>query len=263
MAGVGVCQPDVARCGSHERRIRFRRGDGNRYSNGITQGHAVIYSDDMMFIHIGKTGGSSASDYLLHNIARPASNCHADADRELAGLGITDVQARTDIKRHCTLTEARDYVAAIDGRALADFTKIVTIIRHPYTLEYSHYHYMKRADVREREKGNPALLERTSGDLRDFAARAGYHRRGTPQDGYFLVDGALPSNVELVRYETIDTAFPEAVRAFLKPDVDHAFPHVNQTGYAGSVVDELTDAVEELIYQKHRYMFDSGLYARR
>lgn len=223
----------------------------------------MIYSDRMMFIHIGKTGGSSASDYLLHNLQRPASNCHADADRELVGMGIADVTPRTDIKRHCTLTEARDYVAAIDGRTLQDFERIVTIIRHPYTLEYSHYHYMKRPEVREREKGNPALLERTSGDLRDFAARAGYHRRGTPQDGYFVVDGVIPPNVVLVRYEDLERAFPEAARGFLKSDAAYPFPHVNSTGYTGSVMDELTDEVEELIYQKHRYMFDSGLYARR
>lgn len=223
----------------------------------------MIFNDRMMFIHIGKTGGSSCSDYLLHNLQGPAWNCHADADRELAPLGIAGMHPRTDIKRHCTLPEALDYVRAIDGRGIDGFEKIVTVIRHPYTLEYSHYHYMKRPDVREREKGNPGLLERTSGDLADFAARAGYHRKDTPQEGYFLVDGAVPANVELVRYEELAEAFPRAVAPFLKPGASFPFPHVNRTGYEGRVDDEMDDAVEALIYRKHRWMFDSGLYARR
>ena len=66
----------------------------------------MIFNDRMMFIHIGKTGGSSCSDYLLHNLQGPAWNCHADADRELAPLGIEGMHPRTDIKRHCTLPEA-------------------------------------------------------------------------------------------------------------------------------------------------------------
>jgi hypothetical protein len=223
----------------------------------------MIFNDRLMFIHIGKTGGSSCSDYLIHNLQGPAWNCHADADRELAPLGIDGMYPRTDIKRHCTLAEAAAYVHAFDGRTLADFEKVVTVIRDPYTLEYSHYHYMKLPEVREREKHNPALLERTSGDLRDFAARAGYHRKDTPQEGYFLVDGELPPNVQLVRYETLAEDFPRAVAPYLKPGAAFPFPHVNRTGYHGDVVEELTPEIEALIYRKHRYMFDSGLYSRR
>jgi hypothetical protein len=223
----------------------------------------MIFNDRMMFIHIGKTGGSSCADYLIHNLQGPAYNCHADADLELAPLGIAGVHPRTDIKRHCTLPEALAYVHAFDGRTLADFEKIVTVIRHPYTLEYSHYHYMKRPDVREREKGNPGLLERTSGDFADFVARAGYHRKDTPQEGYFLVDGKVPANVQLVRYEELPDTFVRAVAPFLKPDASFAFPYTNRTGYDGDVLAELTDEIEAGIYRKHRYMFDSGLYVRR
>ena len=223
----------------------------------------MIFNDAMMFIHIGKTGGSSCSEFLLHNLQGPAWNCHAEADRELAPLGIAGMGARTDIKRHCTLAEALAYVQAIDGRVLDDFQRVVAVVRHPYTLEYSHYQYMKLPAGRERERGNPGLLERTSGDLRDFVSRAGYHRRGTPQEGYFLVDGALPRNVALLRYETLVADFPRVVAPFLKPDAAFPFPHANATGYAGGIEAELTDEVEELIYRKHRYMFDSGLYARR
>jgi len=223
----------------------------------------MIFNDRLMFIHIGKTGGSSCADYLIHNLQGPAWNCHADADLELAPLGIDGMHPRTDIKRHCTLAEALAYVHAIDGRTIDDFEKIVTVVRNPYTLEYSHYHYMKRPDVRARESGNPALLERTSGDLRDFAARAGYHRKDTPQEGYFLLDGGIPRNLELVRHETLAEDFPRAVAPFLKPGASFPFPHVNRTGYEGSVDDEMDAGVEELIYRKHRYMFDSGLYARR
>lgn len=223
----------------------------------------MIFNDRMMFIHIGKTGGSSCAEYLIHNLAGPAYNCHAEADLEMAPRHIPEITPRTDIKRHCTLAEAATYVHAFDRRALADFEKIVAVIRDPYTLEYSHYNYMKRADVREREKGNPSLLERTSGDFADFVARAGYHRKDTPQEGYFLVDGEIPPNVELVRYERLPQGFVEAVAPFLKSGASFPFPHVNRTGYAGSVDTELTPQVEEAVYRKHRYLFDAGFYPRR
>lgn len=223
----------------------------------------MIFNDQLMFIHIGKTGGSSCSDFLIHNLRGPAWNCHADADLELAPLGIADVSPRTDIKRHCTLEEAAAYVHAFDGRRLEDFERIVAVIRDPYTLEYSHYHYMKLPAVREREKGNPALLERTSGDLLDFVQRAGYHRKNTPQEGYFLVDGQLLPNVTLVRYERLAEDFPSIVAPFLKPDASFPFPHSNRTGYDSHVEQEMTAEIEALVYAKHRYMFDSGLYPRR
>src|SRR5688500_11413878 len=75
-------------------------------------GTRMIFSDRLMFIHIGKTGGSSCADYLLYNLQGPAYNCHADADLELAPLGIDGMHPRTDIKRHCTLPEALAYVHA-------------------------------------------------------------------------------------------------------------------------------------------------------
>ncbi len=56
------------------------------------------------------------------------------------------------------------------------------------------------------------LLERTSGDFRDFVRRAGYHRAKTPQEGYFLVDGAMPENLELIRYEALAENFPSRGR---------------------------------------------------
>ncbi len=223
----------------------------------------MIFNDRLMFIHIGKTGGSSCSDFLIHNLQGPAWNCHADADLELAPLAMEGMLSRTDIKRHCTLAEAATYVHALDGRRLSDFERIVAVIRDPYTLEYSHYHYMRLPAVREREKGNPALLERTSGDLLDFVRRAGYHRKDTPQEGYFLVDGGLPPNVRLVRYEQLEHEFREAVAPFLRPDAAFPFPHANRTGYSSRVEEVITEEIEMLIYAKHRYMFDSGLYPRR
>jgi hypothetical protein len=223
----------------------------------------MIFNDQLMFIHIGKTGGSSCAEYLIHNLRGPAYDCHAEADRELAPLGIEGVYPLTQFRRrHATLAEAGEYVREFDGRMLAGFAKIVAVIRHPYTLEYSHYRYMQLPAVRERERHNPGLLERTSGDFRDFVARAGYHRANTRQEDYFLLDGAIPGNVELVRYEELAAAFPRAVDAFLKPDAAFAFPHSNRTGYSTRVHAELTEEVEALIYRKHQYMFDSGLYER-
>ena len=222
----------------------------------------MIFNNDLIFIHIGKTGGMSCSIYLLNNLQPPVYNCHSDAFNETKKLKIDGIIPQSDIDRHCTLAEALQLIQELDGRQLKDFKKVVAVIRHPYTLEYSLYKHLQKPSVRRRRKSKKRLLELANGDFKTFVAKAGYHRDNLTQDDYFCLDGEIPNSVELIRFEQLTVAFPRAVSQFFRKEAVYPFPHRNRTNYQIDINEMLTDEVKELIYQKHKYMFDSRLYSR-
>ncbi|GJM40463.1 MAG: hypothetical protein DHS20C20_07450 [Ardenticatenaceae bacterium] len=221
----------------------------------------MIFNKDLLFIHIGKTGGMSCSHYLLQNLQRPVYNCHYEAKNEAKKLKLDGIIPMPDIFRHCTLAEALDYIKQLNGMQLNDFAKVVAVIRHPFTLEYSFYKHLQKPKVRERRKNKPRLLELADGDFKTFVAEAEYHRKGHTQDDFVRLGNEIPSSVELVKFEQLISAFPAAVSPFTKKTGLHPFPHHNRTDYHSEIHKELTSAVIEAIYQKHRFMFDSGLYS--
>ena len=225
----------------------------------------MIFNDEMIFIHIGKTGGMSCSKYLLRNLKPPVYNCHRGALDEMKNLPKTDgivPVPEIDINRHSTLTEALDFIRKFKGKTIDDFSKIVAVIRHPYTLEYSFYKHLRKPRVVERRKAkNADLLSLAEGDFKNFVEKAPYHRRGYSQDSFFKVANEVPDNVELVRFERLSIDFPAAVAPFLKKGSESQLPHHNRTEYQSDISQVLTEDVKTLLYQKHKFMFDSGLYS--
>lgn len=221
----------------------------------------MIFNNDLIFIHNGKTGGMSCSDYLLRNLRRPVFNCHRRAAEEVPHLHMEGIEAIVEIKRHCTLAESLAFISQFNGRTLSDFQRVVGVIRHPFTLEYSFYKHLQKPQVRERRKKNTELMRLADLDFKTFVKEAGYHRRNHPQEAFFSVDGEIPPQVELVKFEELSTAFPKAVAPFLLSETTAEFPHHNRTAYESSVVAQFTDEVRELLYRKHQFMFDRGFYS--
>jgi len=202
----------------------------------------------------------SCSNYLLHNLKPPVYNCHAEAEREKAVQKIEGILPRIDIDRHSSLSEALEYINQVTGKSLDDFQKVIAVIRHPYTLEYSYYMHLKKPQERERRK-DKRLLALADGDFKDFVKHAGYHRKNMTQEKFLQVNDEIPACVKLIRFETLGEDFPAAVSSFLMKDADFPFPHDNSTTYQASFNELLTPEVKQLIYLKHQYMFDSGLYS--
>ena len=146
------------------------------------------------------------------------------------------------------------------GFGLAAIKKILVVIRHPLSLEYSFYLHLQKPEVRERRKNNPDLLRLADGGFSNFIRHAGYHREGMPQEAFFLVDGEYPESLELIRFENLETDFPKAVRPFVRIDVNANFPHLNASNPQKPLHEIIDSEVLELVYKKHRFMFDSGLY---
>ena len=115
----------------------------------------MVFNEDLLFIHNGKTGGSSCAAYLLENLDGRIYNC----DAEQGSVHADNIVAVSSINRHCTLRSARNHLLREFDKDIFSFKKILVCIRHPYTLEVSFYQHLQKPEIRERRKGNPELLE--------------------------------------------------------------------------------------------------------
>ena len=100
------------------------------------------------------------------------------------------------------------------------------------------------------------------GDFRLFAQHSGYHRENTPPEAFFTLNGTVPEQVELVHFEELETAFPKAIAPYRRDGAEYPFPHRNKSASRLTPEQLHSNELEEVIYQKYRYLFDSGLYRR-
>ena len=222
----------------------------------------MIFSQDIVFIHIGKTGGMSCSSYLLQNLRTPIYNCHAQSANENDSVSRSGITAITEGNRHCTLPVADQLIRRLTGTSIQDREKVLAVIRHPYTLEYSFYKHLQKPLVAQRRKKQSAkLVELAQGDFKTFVANPGYHRLGLRQEDYFLIDGKIPDNLELLRFEQLSHAFPEAVAKYTNEGAAGEFPWLNSSTKREELEALLDRETRTLIYNKHRYMFDQGYYS--
>ncbi len=217
----------------------------------------MIFNDEFVFIHIGKTGGMSCASYLLQGLKLPLYNCHAEAAEEVEALGRDGIIPVVTVNRHCTLRAANEHILRLTRRSALDRQAIIAVIRNPYELEYSFYRHLKKPEViaRRRTKA-PALLALAQGGFREFALRAGYHRENLRQEDYFLLDGEMPERLQIVRYENLESAFTAAVAPYLAAGVAGRFPRLNRSGEGSALESVLDDETRQIIYRKHQYVFD-------
>ena len=216
----------------------------------------MIFNDDIIFVHNAKAGGTSCSQFLLNHLRRPVYNCHRNAEGDPQLLGNSDgVVAVTHIPRHCTLKLALEEIYKLKQRTIDDFEKIFVVIRNPFELEFSYLCQFQRPGVVARvSRTRPRLVELAESGFEHFIRHAGYHSN-YPQEGFFLVDGiAPPENVELIRFESLDTAFPMAVGPYLRKKNPTFFPQLNRSEPVADLGELLTPEARELIVEKHRYL---------
>jgi hypothetical protein len=221
----------------------------------------MIFNRDVLFIHQGKTGGMSCAAYLLNNLPGPVYNCHRRAEHDDIKTPGQHIIPCSDIQRHCLLRAAEKHTWRLAEMTLSDFKVILVVIRHPYTIEYSLFQHLQKPLVRQRWLRNNRNPDVAAHGFAHFVRHGGYHIDGITQTDYFTVKGEVPGNVQLVRFEQLSSAFPDAVRPYLDAAERFTFPHMNQSPAGHSKqLRELTDEVKKEIYAKHRHIFDSGYY---
>jgi hypothetical protein len=222
----------------------------------------MIFSEDIIFIHIGKTGGISCSLYLLNHLRGPIHFCHRKADLELDRLHLPrdDIQPHTDCPggRHSSLAEALNFIQRLDGRTLDDFERVIAVIRDPVALEYSWYKHLQKPDVQQSRMPRARRLATLS--FEEFLGQAPHHRPGYSQEAFFLLDGAMPANLHLVRFERLAEEFPYCVAGYLDCSSPPPLPHANRTVYDSTLTDDLTPLALARIKRRHRWLLEQGFY---
>ena len=100
---------------------------------------AMVYSQDVLFLHVPKTGGVSVTRYLLDVLPPPVtyvSPGHLGYAHRAGFVHIPDAP-------HKSLPIARGFLRQRDID-LTQFPLIMAVVRNPYDLAVSHYSYQRR-----------------------------------------------------------------------------------------------------------------------
>ncbi|MBO6634002.1 hypothetical protein [Parvibaculum sp.] len=212
----------------------------------------MLWNDDLLFIHVPKTGGMATTKYLLDILEPPifisVPEGHAE---ERPGLTIIDG------KRHERLDEAATLLAQ-HGRTLASFKIILAGIRNPYDLEISRFGYLQKGHPWDKGKAQDLAL---AGDFDTFVCEAAFHGKTYPAlEEYYEIGGRIPENLRLIRQEHIDGDMKSAL-AEVGIRFTERLPVTNVSEH-GTREDYLTAVAERAIYDRFRWFFDHGYYER-
>jgi hypothetical protein len=213
----------------------------------------MIFSKDVLFMHIPKTGGMSVTRYLLDVLPGPVyfsePRAFPDVDPER--------YIRTQSDRHETLDAAAEIVRR-HGLDVRELPLILAVLRNPYEIVISAYAY-----VRKQKPGTGGYNQDLAlrGDFESFAVHAQYHRGEEHSlDRYVTLGGEIPANLRIVRFEEL----AEGVKRELGRigiETEQPFPWENRSQH-GPVNAYYTRLAEEAVYQKLRWVFDQGYYPR-
>ncbi len=215
----------------------------------------MIFTKDLLFLHVPKTGGMSASTYLLEILPPPVYYTRPELDEAFARRqGIVQMLGG----RHESLPEAADLLPRY-GFSLSDFKLILAVLRNPYDLEVSRYHYLRAGHPWDYGPNQRLALTR---DFTAFAVNSSVGDRNAPRalEHYFHSHGEIPSNLKIARFESLETDVKDAL-ASIGIESDAEFPWKNRSRH-DEYLSYYTKEAEEAIYQKYKWVFDAGFYER-
>jgi SAM-dependent methyltransferase len=214
----------------------------------------MIFSTDVLFLHVPKTGGTSMTRYLLEvlpppvHYTRPAGVEEDYAQRD----GVVHIIGR----RHETLPDAVDLLRKYD-LTLAAFKLILAVIRNPYSLEISRYHYLREGHPEDAGRDQQLALTR---DFPAFAAESSFTVDGHGLDSYFYWEDRLPENLTIARFESLEGDVKQALHS-VGIASDHTFHWMNRSRH-DDFSSYYTEKAENAVYDKYKWVFDAGLYER-
>jgi hypothetical protein len=225
----------------------------------------VIFNDDVLFLHVPKTGGMSVTHYLLDTLPKPLVITHPIHVPGLHRRGI----AQVDGARHESLAEARDILRAI-GRDIPEFPMVLVGMRNPYDQEVSRYAYLRQGHHWESGPEQDLALAsdfetyaigncQAGGRWNRYELEANRPRPNEIRD-YYMLDGAFPDNLRVIRFEHLAEDLLGALATIGIVGAPE-FPWDNRSDH-GAYATYYTPAAEAAVYDRYRWVFDQGFYSR-
>jgi hypothetical protein len=103
---------------------------------------AMVFSKDLLFLHIQKTGGTSVTEFLLNALPPPVYYMAALPKSHIHRAGLTHLPGSSHLKLREAAAVVREY-----GFELESFPVIMATIRNPYDLAVSMYAYRRQHDL--------------------------------------------------------------------------------------------------------------------
>ena len=235
------------------------------------------YNDEVLFIHIPKTAGTSVKHYMYEHLPDVKWPHHSSQEmREESKLPIGHIPLRD--------------IPMFLGRPVDSWEKIIAVIRNPYEHQVSQWWFWKGRYAQGDQHPHSvtaAQYPRIHGWLKDPMSdfHVWYQHRFHPEEpmvpkengigyegygGYYPywleVDGEVPPNVQILRAEELDHQFPLALAEYIDGPLPE-MPHINQGSKidwqkvlgAGGDVGQARESIA-VINEKFRWCFEQGFY---
>lgn len=220
----------------------------------------MLWNRRFLFLHYPKTAGISLTEAFVAAWERPVFGIVAPGQRQTMRHRNDELVFLTSGSGHESFARAHHILSAA-GVDIAAFEAIFVAVRNPYDLMVSNYFFMRRTYASLSQQGGNAGPEHVK--FR-FAAEADFARfceRIPMSDisGWLTLDGRVPDNLEIIRFEALAEEFARIGKKYGMKDV--ALPRLNASRH-GAYQTYLTPDIERAIYRKLPYLFDQGFYPR-
>jgi hypothetical protein len=238
------------------------------------------YNDEILFLHIPKCAGTSVKRWLFDNLDGMRGQNPVYPDAADGGFPIGHIPLK-DVERY-------------SGRAPESFKSIIAIIRNPYDQQLSQYLFwsdrykhewiasgdkIRPADERHFHDTCAASHPRLETWLQDPGSEfhlwyEAHHSNGyremrpdaAPVTDYYLwwvsINGEVPANLILVKYEDIERGMMEALRPYLGGRDVEPIP-VHNTGPTRRATRlYYSQKSAEIVEGKFGWTFTSGFYPK-
>lgn len=211
----------------------------------------MVFNDNVLFIHVPKTAGMSLTQALPKSLPGIVNITSPNGDNKLHGK-VRHLKG----KRHGYLVDAQSFLIS-RKRALEQFSLILAVTRNPYEMELSRYNYLRLGHSWDKGKAQKLAL---AGNFEEFAVNAPlFGWNPSKIEYYYTIGGAKPVNMKIVRFENLSSDLDIALCDYIENPL--SIPHENKTKKT-DYKDQLNKKIEVAIYNKYKWVFDSGMYSR-
>ena len=216
----------------------------------------TVFTNDVLFLHVPKAGGTSITHYLLNTLPGPIHYIHTLVPSSSPGTRIVHIPGFP----HQTIESAAKIMRVL-GIDVEQIPLILAVLRNPYDLAVSLYGWFRRPDNVALD-GNALRTVALTSSFREFVIAAAKQRGDHlgQARGFFHLRGTIPPNLRVVRFDYLEVDVHSALAEFgIRNAVE--MPHYNRStrGTYPTYYDALT---EEIVFAKNRWVFERGFFDR-